>query len=134
MKYLQLITSTIGIIIGFLIGDINPLLIALLCFICIDYITGILKGAIKKNLNSEICFRGLFKKAIILIVVIVANVLDVYVINSNVAKSVTIMFYIMQESISIIENVGACGVPIPEKLKKIIYELNDKEYRRRKDD
>lgn len=115
-----------GLIIGAFIGDINGLFWALLIFAMVDYITGVTAAILEHQLSSEIGFKGITRKVLLFLIVGVANVLDVYVIGTaSVCRSMVIMFYLANEGLSIIENVGRCGVPIPEKLKLILKQLEE---------
>lgn len=99
----------------------------LMIFIIIDYITGVIKAIITKNISSEIGGRGITKKISIFIIVCMSVLLSRYVLNDNqIFSNVIIFFYIGNEGISIIENLSAIGVPIPKKLKNILKEFNDK--------
>lgn len=114
----------IGGVLGSLLGDLNGLLAALLVFMALDYITGIIVGWTRKNLNSEIGFVGLARKGLVLALVIVANMLDVHVIGQGSAcRGVVIAFYLANEGISIMENAGKLGVPIPKKLLAALEQL-----------
>ena len=126
LESLKTLALTLGMIIGVFIGDINGLIWALLIFACVDYITGVTAAILEHNLSSEIGFRGITRKVLLFLIVGVANVLDVYVIGTaSVCRSMVIMFYLANEGLSIIENVGRCGVPIPEKLKIILKQLEE---------
>lgn len=126
LDYLRSLALGVGMIIGVFIGDINGLFWALLIFAMVDYITGVISAILEHNLSSEIGFKGITRKILLFMVVGVANVLDVYVIGTaSVCRSMVIMFYLANEGISIIENVGRCGVPIPEKLKIILKQLEE---------
>ena len=126
LDYLKSLALGVGMIIGVFIGDINGLFWALLIFAMVDYITGVISAILEHNLSSEIGFKGITRKILLFMVVGVANVLDVYVIGTaSVCRSMVIMFYLANEGISIIENVGRCGVPIPEKLKIILKQLEE---------
>lgn len=117
----------IGGVFGALIGDLNGLLIALLVLMALDYTTGILVGWTRKNLNSEVGFVGLARKGLILALVIVANMLDAHVIgNGSACRGVVISFYLANEGLSIVENAGKLGVPVPEKLLGALEQLRGK--------
>lgn len=114
--------------LAFFIGDVNGLLYALLAFIVIDYLTGVINAIIKKELSSAIGFKGLFGKICIMVLVGVTNILDMHVTNTpGVLKTAAIMFYIANEGISILENIGSIGVPIPEKIKKVLKQIEVKD-------
>ena len=80
-----------------------------------------------KKLSSEVGFRGIAKKVLIFLLVGIANILDVQVIgNGSVLRTAVIFFYISNEGVSLLENAGHLGLPIPEKLKHILAQLHDR--------
>lgn len=123
---IKLGAAAIGGVCGALIGKIDGVLFALLTFMTIDYITGIIVACRRHTLSSEIGFTGLAKKVFILLLVVVGNVLDAYVIGSGaVVRSAVIAFYLANEGLSILENAGNLGVPYPDKLKNVLAQLKD---------
>lgn len=116
-------------IAGLLWGQLDGLMIALIVFICLDYITGLIVGAARHKLNSHTSFVGLCKKALILIVVAVAHIIDSQLLggNASVFRSATCGLYIANEGLSILENSGKLGLPMPKKLKKALEQLRDKD-------
>lgn len=114
---------------GFLFGELDGLLIALIAFICLDYITGLIVGAAQHRLNSQISFTGLCRKALILVIVAVAHIIDTQILGgtSSVFRSATCGLYIANEGMSILENAGKLGLPMPKKLKEVLEQLRDKE-------
>ncbi len=117
-------------IAGFLWGSLDGLILALIAFMILDYITGVIVGIIQKKLSSSTGFEGILKKGLILIVVSVGHILDTQLFGgeSSVCRSAVIGFYIANEGISILENVGKMGLSLPEKLKKVLEQLkNDSE-------
>ncbi len=113
---------------GFLWGNMDGLLIALISFICLDYITGLIVGAAQHKLNSQVSFTGLCKKALILLIVAVAHIIDSQVLggNTSVFRSAACGLYIANEGLSILENAGKLGLPMPKKLKNVLEQLRDK--------
>lgn len=110
--------------IGYFLGGVDGLMITLIAFIAVDYISGVLVAIAKHKLNSEIGFKGICKKVLIIALVGVANLIDINVIKSGaVARTAVIFFYAANEGISIIENAAKLGLPVPEKLKKILDEM-----------
>lgn len=106
--------------ISYLYGDMNGLLIALCVAICLDYATGIIKAIITHTLSSEIGFKGILRKILILFVVALAHVIDNCVGSGETWRNIAIVFYICNEGISILENAVACGLPVPDKLREIL--------------
>ena len=121
---IRLYAAAIGIVIGEFLGSFDDLLYALIAFVVADYITGVLKAIAEKNLSSSIGFKGICKKVCIFTLVGVANVLDVHIIGSGcILRSAVIFFYISNEGISIIENAARMGLPVPQKLQRMILQL-----------
>lgn len=113
-------------VIGYLFGEIDGLMYALLTVIIIDYITGVICAIVNKELCSTIGFKGILKKVSILIIVAVSQVIDVNILSdSGILRSSVIAFYIVNESISILENTSKIGIPLPKKLKSILNQLKD---------
>lgn len=112
---------------GFIFGEMNGLMITLIVLIVIDYISGVIAAVVEKEVSSEIGAKGIAKKMFMLFIVAIANVIDVNVIcEGHVLKSVAILFYIANESISVMENAGRLGVPVPKKLIDVLKQLKDK--------
>ena len=130
-KFIHTITAAICIIVGFLFGKVDGLVYALLAFIILDYVTGLTVACINKNLSSEVGFKGIAKKVIILVVVGVGNIVDIYILGGGtVCRSTVIGFYLANEGISILENAGNLGIPLPKKVVSVLKQLkndNDEE-------
>lgn len=126
-KFFQIITASICGICGFLWGELDGLLYALIAFMILDYVTGLAVAWIRKELSSETGFKGIAKKVFILILVAIGHVLDVHVLGSGgVCRSAVIGFYLANEGISILENAGNMGLPLPKKLVEVLKQLKDK--------
>ena len=109
---------------GYLFGAFDGMMTALITLIVLDYITGIIAAVVEKKLSSEVGARGIAKKVIMLLVVAVANIADRDIIGEgNVLRSVTAMFYIANEGISLLENGARLGVPMPKKLIDVLVQL-----------
>lgn len=120
--------AAVGGWLGYFIGSCNGLVIALIVLVICDYITGVLCGYFDKKLNSETGFKGVAKKIVIFVLVGVANVIDVFVLKQDgVIRTTVIFFYIANEGLSIVENAGHLGLPVPKKLKEVLEQLHDKE-------
>ena len=127
-KILQTISGAICAACGFLWGELDGLLYALVAFMTIDYVTGLVVAWIRKELSSEIGFKGIAKKVFILSLVAVGHILDVHVLGGGaVCRSAVIGFYIANEGISILENAGNIGLPLPKKLIDVLQQLKSKE-------
>ncbi len=115
-------------ILSFLFGDMEGLMVALIALIILDYISGVIAAAVEKRLSSEVGAKGIAKKIFMLLIVALANIVDINVIgDGHVLKTVTVVFYICNECISLIENAGRIGVPVPKKLLDVLEQLRDKD-------
>lgn len=113
---------------GFLFGDRDGLMIALIGLIVMDYISGVIAAAVERKLSSAVGAKGIAKKIFMLLIVAVANIVDINVIGEgHILKSVTVIFYIANECISLIENAGRLGVPVPKKLLDVLDQLKNKD-------
>ncbi len=123
----SVVSGIIGIA-GFLIGEFDGLYKALLALIIADYITGVIVAIVKKQLSSEVGAKGIAKKILMLIVVAVANVLDVQIIGGGAGlRNITIIFYAANEVISLLENTGKLGLPYPPKLLDVLEQLKNRD-------
>ena len=123
----SVVSGIIGIA-GFLVGEFDGLYKALLMLIIADYITGVIVAVVKKQLSSEVGAKGIAKKILMLIVVAVANVLDVQIIGGGAGlRNTTIIFYAANEVISLLENTGKLGLPYPPKLLDVLEQIKNKE-------
>ncbi|WP_407697161.1 holin family protein [Schinkia azotoformans] len=114
--------------LGWFLGGFDGFLYALITFVVVDYITGIMVAIIDRRLSSVIGARGIFKKILIFILVGIAHIIDSRLIgDGSVIRTAVIFFYLSNEGISIIENASRIGLPIPQKLKDVLAQLNGKE-------
>jgi toxin secretion/phage lysis holin len=120
------ISAILGAVIFYSFGLWTESLTFLLVLMAIDYFTGIV-AAVRdgSGLNSNIGFWGLTKKAIILLVMLIAHRLDV-LLGVEVIMGCTVFFYIANELLSIIENYGRIGLPLPDRLRRIVQVLRDR--------
>lgn len=124
----QMALAAVGGWLGYFIGGVDGLMTALIIFVALDYVTGVMCAVVDKKLSSVVGFRGIFKKVLIFMLVGVANILDVNVVGSGSAlRSAVICFYLSNEGVSMIENAAHLGLPIPEKLKDILAQLHGRE-------
>lgn len=120
--------AAICTLVGFLFGSADGIIIALIVLIIMDYISGVVAAIVEKKLSSEIGAKGIAKKVFMLLIVAVANIVDINVIGEGHAlRTVTVLFYIANECISLIENAGRLGVPVPKKLMDVLAQLKDKD-------
>lgn len=124
---IQLIFTAIGGWLGYFLGGCDGLLYALVAFVVIDYITGVMCAINDKTLSSEVGFRGICRKVLIFLLVGIANILDVQVIGiGSVLRTAVIFFYISNEGVSLLENAAHLGLPVPEKIKTVLEQLHDR--------
>ena len=125
---IQLIFAAVGGWLGYFLGGFDGLLYALLAFVVLDYITGVMCAIADKTLSSNVGFKGICRKVLIFLLVGVANVLDVHVIGTgSVLRTAVIFFYISNEGVSLTENAAHLGLPVPEKLKAVLEQLHNRE-------
>ena len=124
---IQFVFTMIGGWLRYFLGGCDGLLIALVMFVVMDYISGVMCAVADKNLSSEVGFKGICRKVLIFILVGIANILDVQVIGTgSVLRTAIIFFYISNEGVSLLENAAHLGLPVPEKLKVVLKQLHDK--------
>lgn len=124
---IQLIFTAIGGWLGYFLGGCDGLLYALIAFVVIDYITGVMCAINDKTLSSEVGFRGICRKVLIFLLIGIANILDVQVIGTgSVLRTAVIFFYISNEGVSLLENAAHLGLPVPEKIKTVLEQLHDR--------
>ena len=127
-KIISIISAAVCGVCGFLWGQADGLLYALIAFMTLDYISGVIVACVRRELSSEVGFKGIAKKVLILLLVAVGHLLDAHVLGGGaVCRSAVIGFYIANEGISILENCGAIGIPLPKKLLDVLKQLKDKE-------
>lgn len=125
LNTLQLIFTALGGYIGWFLGGFDGFMYALITFVVIDYVTGLMVAVLEKRLSSEIGFRGIFKKVLIFTFVGIGNIIDIYILkNGSAIRTAVIFFYVSNEGISIIENSAKIGLPIPQKLRDVLRQLN----------
>ncbi len=130
---IQIVFTMIGGWLGYFLGGCDGLLIALVMFVVMDYISGVMCAIADKTLSSEVGFKGICRKVLIFVLVGIANILDVQVIGTgSVLRTAAIFFYISNEGISLLENAGYLGLPIPEKIKTVLEQLHDRAEREEK--
>lgn len=124
---IQLIFAAIGGWLGYFVGGCDGLLYALIAFVVIDYITGVMCAISDHTLSSQVGFRGICRKVLIFLLVGIANILDIHVLgNGSVLRTAVIFFYISNEGVSLLENAAHLGLPVPEKVKDVLEQLHDR--------
>ena len=125
--WIQIAFSALGGFIGWFLGGNDGFIYALLAFVVIDYITGIMCAIADKELSSEVGFKGICKKVLIFALVGIGNLLDIYILGqAGILRNVVIFFYLSNEGVSILENASHLGLPVPEKLKEILKQLHNR--------
>ena len=126
IRKMDYVFAAIGLMLGRFLGGMDGLLYALIAFVVVDYITGVLVAIYQKQLSSAVGFKGIAKKLVIFMLVAVAHVLDANVMNMGSAmRTAVIFFYLSNEGISILENVTKMGLPVPQKLKDVMAQIQD---------
>ena len=121
------IAGAIGAVIGFLYGEVTGLFWALIAFMAMDYVSGVIIAVVNRRLSSETGFKGLAKKLFILCFVAMGHIIDAYIIgSSSVAMTAVILFYIANEGISLLENASLLGLPVPSKIKNVLQQIKKK--------
>ena len=124
---IQLAFAGVGGWLGYFLGGCDGLILALLAFVVIDYITGVMCAIADKKLSSAVGFKGICRKVLIFLLVGIANILDVQVIGTgSVLRTAVIFFYISNEGVSLLETAGHFGIPIPVKIKAVLEQLHER--------
>ena len=124
---IQVIFTAVGGWLGWFLGGCDGLLYALVLFVVVDYITGVMCAINDHKLSSEVGFKGICRKVLIFLLVGIGHVLDAQIIgNGSVLRTAVIFFYLSNEGVSLLENAGHLGLPIPEKLKVVLEQLHDR--------
>lgn len=122
----QAVIAALGGWLGYFLGGCDGLLYALIVFVVLDYITGVLCAIANHRLSSAVGFKGICRKVLIFALVGIANILDVHVIGTGcVVRTATIFFYISNEGVSILENAANFGLPVPKKVKEVLKQLHE---------
>ena len=123
---IQIAFSALGGFLGWFFGGFDGFLYALIIFVVMDYFTGILAAGVRRELSSEVGFKGIAKKVCIFVLVGIANIVDTQVImNGSAIRTAVIFFYLSNEGLSVLENAAVIGLPIPDKLKAMLIQLAD---------
>ena len=123
----QMVFTAIGGWLGYFLGGCDGLLYALIAFVVIDYITGVMCAIADKKLSSTVGFKGICRKVLIFLLVGIANILDVNIIGSgSVLRTAVIFFYISNEGVSLLENAAHLGLPVPDRIKTVLEQLHNR--------
>ena len=124
----QIAVTAIGGWLGYFMGGMDGMLIALIVLMSLDYISGLMCAVADKTLSSAIGFRGIAKKVLILMLVGVANIVDIHVVGTGSAlRGAVICFYMSNEARSLCENAAHIGLPVPDKLREALAHLHGRD-------
>ena len=125
---IQMAVAALGGWLGYFLGGMDGLMIALIVFMVLDYITGLMCAVSDKKLSSAVGFKGICKKVLILMLVGLANIVDLHVVGTGSAlRGAVICFYLSNEGLSLLENAAHIGLPVPDKLKDVLAQLHRRE-------
>jgi toxin secretion/phage lysis holin len=125
-NYLQVTFATIGGWLGWIMGGYDGFLYALVVFVVIDYVTGVMCAILEKKLSSDVGGKGIFKKVVIFSLVTIGHIIDTRIMGEGgIVRTAVIFFYLSNEGISILENASRIGLPVPGKLKDILEQINE---------
>ena len=124
---IQLVFAAVGGWLGYFLGGCDGLLYALIAFVAIDYITGVMCAISDKTLSSEVGFKGICRKVLIFLLVGIGNIIDAQVLGSpGVLRTAVIFFYLSNEGVSLMENAAHLGLPVPDAIKTVLEQLHDR--------
>ena len=119
--------AAVGGFLGWFLGGCDGLLYALIAFVTVDYVTGVMCAVVDRKLSSSVGFKGIFRKVLIFVMVGISHILDTQVIgNGSVLRTAVIFFYISNEGVSLLENASYLGLPVPEPVKTVLKQLHDR--------
>ena len=124
---IQMVIAGIGGWLGYFLGGCDGLLYALIAFVVIDYVTGLMCAISDKTLSSEVGFKGICRTVLIFLMVGIGNIIDVQVLGSpGVLRTAVIFFYLSNEGVSLLENAAHLGLPVPDAIKTVLEQLHDR--------
>lgn len=124
---IQVAFTALGGVLGWFFGGVDGFMYALIAFVAIDYVTGVMCAIADHTLSSEVGFKGICRKILIFVLVGVGHILDANVLGQgDVMRTAVIFFYLSNEGVSLLENAGHLGLPIPDKLKEILAQLHNR--------
>ena len=119
--------AAVGGFLGWFLGGCDGLLYALIAFVTVDYVTGVMCAVVDRKLSSSVGFKGIFRKVLIFVMVGISHILDTQIIgNGSVLRTAVIFFYISNEGVSLLENASHLGLPVPEPVKTVLKQLHDR--------
>jgi len=119
--------AAVGAGLGYFLGGCDGFLYALIAFVAIDYLTGVMCAIVDKKLSSSVGFKGIFRKVLIFVMVGIGHTLDAQILGGgDTLRTAVIFFYCANEGLSLVENAGRLGLPIPEKLKSVLAQLHNR--------
>ena len=122
---IQMGMTILGGWLGYFLGGMDGLLVV---FMALDYVTGLMCAVAEKKLSSAVGFRGICKKVLILMLVGLANIVDLHVVGTGSAlRGAVICFYLSNEGLSLLENAAHIGLPIPDRMKDVLAQLHGRE-------
>lgn len=124
--FYKTVTTGIGAIVGYIFGEWSVLLQILLAFVIIDYVSGLLASGVEGKLSSKVGFKGIAKKIMIFVLVAVGHLVDKAIGDGSMIQNAIIFFYLGNELLSILENAGRTGLPVPEQIKNAVDVLKGK--------
>ena len=125
---IRMVFALIGGWLGLFLGNADRLLILLIVFVILDYLSGVLRAISEKKLSSAVGFRGISRKVLTFVMVGLAHQIDKTAIGSgSMLRSAVIFFYLSNEGLSLIENASQIGLPIPEQLRRILIQLHNRD-------
>lgn len=131
----QIAITALGGWLGYFLGGLDGLLIALIVFAALDYVTGVMCAIADHALSSAVGFKGICRKVLIFMLVGIGHILDVHVVGTGSAlRTAVICFYLSNEGVSLLENASHLGLPVPEKLKNVLEQLHSRSDKDKQDD
>ena len=125
---IQMAFTALGGFLGWFLGGVDGFLYALIAFVAIDYITGVMCAINDHTLSSAVGFRGICRKVLIFCMVGIGNILDVNILGEgHVLRTAVIFFYLSNEGVSMLENCAHIGLPIPDKLRDVLAQLHERD-------
>jgi toxin secretion/phage lysis holin len=125
--WIETAIAAVGGVLGWYLGGLDGFLYALIAFVVVDYLTGVLCAVVEKKLSSEIGARGIAKKVAIFALIGIAHLVDANVLGGgSTIRSAVIFFYLANEGLSVLENSVTLGLPVPEKLREVLEQLRNK--------